>query len=84
MNENTSGRPGLISTVNINTPATIWCFSITKNFDSMPRILSVLPGSLLRECIATLSRVCGLGRGEGGAECFPVAVKWGPEHYRSL
>ena len=75
MNENTSGRPWLISMVNINAPAIMLCFSITKNLDSIPRILSVLPGSLLRECMDTLSRVGGLGRGEGDTECFPDTVE---------
>ena len=57
MNENTSGRPRLTSTVNIKAPAIILFFSMTKNLDSMPTILSVLPGSLLREWIATLRSV---------------------------
>ena len=64
MNENTSNRPWPTSTVNIKAPAIILYFSITKNFDSIPLILSVLPGSLLRECMATLSRVCVAGGAE--------------------
>ena len=75
MKENTSGRPWLISTVNMNAPTIMLCFSITKNLDSIPRICSVRPGSLLREWIATLSRVGGLGRGDGAAVYFPVTMR---------
>ena len=83
MKENTSGRPWLISTVNMNAPAIMLCFSITKNLDSIPRIRSVRPGSLLREWIATLSRVGGLGRGDGAAVYFPVTMRTRQKHYCS-
>ena len=75
MKENTSGRPWLISTVNMNAPAIMLFFSITKNLDSIPRIRSVRPGSLLREWMATPRRVGGLGRGDGAPVCFPATMK---------
>ena len=61
MNENTSSLPWLTSMVNMKAPAMMLCFSITKNLDSIPTILSVLPGSLLSEWMATPSRVSGEG-----------------------
>ena len=74
MNENTSGFPGLTSMVKMKAPATMLCFFMTKNLDSIPMILSVLPGSLLRECMATLRRVSGEGGDEEGV-CLASAQR---------
>ena len=61
MKENTSGLPGLTSMVNINAPAIILYFLRAKNLDSIPDILSALPGSLFNEWMATLMRTSLVG-----------------------
>lgn len=61
MKENTSGLLWMTSTVKMKAPAMILYFSMTKNLDSIPLILSVLPGSLLSEWIATLRSASGEG-----------------------
>lgn len=61
MKENTSSLLGMTSTVKMNAPAMILYFSMTKNLDSIPLILSVLPGSLLSEWMATLRSASGEG-----------------------
>ena len=67
MNENTSGLPGLTSTVNIKAPAIMSYFSSTKNLDSIPAMRSVLPGSLFSEWMAIVMSVslAGEEKGEG-------------------
>ena len=75
MNENTSGLPGLTSTVNMKAPAIMSYFSSTKNLDSIPEIRSVLPGSLFSEWMATVMSVSVVG--EVGGERSLVSVGGG-------